>query len=283
MLMLNALLFTDKIVLGSVLWSSSSGGSNRNPHGFAGLRAIVTGLEHTGTTALSKILFNAPCVIGAGETGFLLARTPGDIRKLHPFIEWHMNMDLKDMYMLKSGDVDALAEAKGFPQMVDALRNRSHIFNSLIDEPYCDKPYQMIDKTPAYIYIQDFERILIETHSAQVPVIVLKRSWESLKVSWAKDKEELTLKDYASTYNNVERMIRKYPNRIMVVKRKDMLSDIESVMQEIFHFIGLEWRTEYLTMTNLKKKFAVYGEGVVNGLAAWEWHPTLQYKPKPYP
>ena len=29
-----------------------------------GLRAIVTGLEHSGTSITAKILFNAPCVIG---------------------------------------------------------------------------------------------------------------------------------------------------------------------------------------------------------------------------
>jgi len=276
MLTVNALLLTALwygiIVRGSREWDPASRGSSRNRHGFSALRAILTGMGHSGTTVTAKILFNAPCVIGATETGFFMAKTPGDIRNIHPFIDWHMNMDIKDMYMLKSGDVDALAKAKDFPQMLDILRNRSHLFNNLIDEPYCDKPYQMIDKTPGYMNIPNFERILKETHSAQVPVIVLKKSYESLNASTAKRwGHGVPRHSYDSTYNNVERMIRKYPNRIMVVHWNDMLLDIESVMQEIFYFIGLEWRSNYLKMTNLKKKFASYGERVVNAIDGWHW------------
>jgi len=132
----------------------------------------------------------------------------------------------------------------------------------------------MIDKTPRYIYIDHFERILKETSGAQVPVIVVKKSYESLEVSWKKHKSPLTRIFYDTVYNNVERMIRKYPNRIMVINWEDMLLDVDSVMREVFHFTGLEWRTEYLKMTNLKKKFAVYGEAVVNGVARWEWNPN---------
>jgi len=144
MLTLNALLLTallsftgaeEESVLGSGMRGLSSGRSTRDRHGFSALRAIVTGLEHTGTTVLSMMLFNAPCVIGAWETGFLLANTPGDIRKVLPWLRWHMNMERKYMFMLKPSDVDALEKARDFPEMLDALRNRSHIFNNLIDEP----------------------------------------------------------------------------------------------------------------------------------------------------
>ena len=46
----------EEIVLRSGMWGSGSGGSTRNRNGFAALRAIVTGLEHSGTTVTSKIL-----------------------------------------------------------------------------------------------------------------------------------------------------------------------------------------------------------------------------------
>jgi len=263
-----------EIVLGSGMRGSGSRGSvsrgsTRNRHGFSALRAIVTGMEHSGTTAFSSILFNTPCVIGAWETGFLLAKTPGDIREVHPWCEWHMNMNRKEMYMLKPSDVDALVKARDFPEMLDALRNRSHIFNNLIDEPYCDKPYQMIDKTPLYVYKPFFERILQETHSANVPVIVLKKNYYWLKASWIKRKGVMLKNLYDQTYQNVERMIRKYPNRIMVVNWNDMLLNVEPVMQEVFHFIGLEWRTDYLKMTNLKKKFTNYG--LNDSIESYSW------------
>jgi len=257
------------------MWGSGSRGSTTNRHGFSALRAIVTGLQHSGTTVTSKMLYNAPCVIGAGETGFLAAETPADIRKLKPYMKWHMNMTKETWYMLEPSDVDAMTDAKDFPQMLDVLREKSHIFNKLIDEPWCDKPYQMIDKTPRYVRPEIFERILNMTHGARVPVVVLKKSYKSLKASWAKrGKRGMTTHKYYHTYRNVERMIRKYPNRIMVVNWDDMLLDVESVMQEVFHFAGLEWRTEYLKMTNLKKKFANYGNDVLNWIAMSEWHST---------
>jgi len=130
---------------------TSSRGFAGNRHVFRALRAIVTGIAHSGTTVTGAILFNAPCVIGALETGFLLAKKHGNIREVHPWIEWNTDMERKDWEMLESGDVNAMADAANLPQMLDVLRNRSHLFNNLIDEPYCDKPYQMIDKTPGYV------------------------------------------------------------------------------------------------------------------------------------
>jgi len=92
------------------------------------------------------------------------------------------------MYMLTLEDVDTLAAARNIPEMLDALRNISHLFDNLTDEPWCDKPYQMIDKTPRYIYKSYFERILKETHLAHVPIVVVKKPYESLKKSWANRK-----------------------------------------------------------------------------------------------
>jgi len=65
-------------------------------------------------------------------------------------------------------------------------------------------------------------------------------------------------------------MMGKYPNRIMVINFDDLLHNVESIMQEVFHFIGLEWKTEYLNMANLKKKFANYGT-ILPTIPPWEW------------
>jgi len=67
-------------------------------------------------------------------------------------------------------------------------------------------------------------------------------------------------------------MISKYLNRIMVVNRDDVVLNVESVMKEVFEFIGLEWRSDYLKMTTLKKKFANYGEQMIDYIAFFEWN-----------
>ena len=55
----------------------------------SGLRAIITGLEHSGSTKVGRILASAPCIMGAYETGYLLAPTPQDIDNVLPWFEWN--------------------------------------------------------------------------------------------------------------------------------------------------------------------------------------------------
>jgi len=79
-LLLTALLGStgaEDIDLGYGMRGTSSGGFIGNCDGFRALRAIVTGIAHSGTNVTAAILFNAPCVLGALETGFLLAKKPG--------------------------------------------------------------------------------------------------------------------------------------------------------------------------------------------------------------
>ena len=149
-----------------------------------GLRAIVTGLEHSGTTLVGRVLANAPCIMGAHETGYLLAPTPKDIEDVVPWFEWNSakaNMTIEN-YRLQPDDVEAMKNAKDFIQMYDILRNRSYLFNELNDDEQCMKPSYMIDKTPRYVYPQYFQNILEKTPG--VPVIVTQVDYEKLCALW---------------------------------------------------------------------------------------------------
>mmetsp|Transcript_5673 Transcript_5673/g.6969 ORF Transcript_5673/g.6969 Transcript_5673/m.6969 type:complete len:210 (+) Transcript_5673:126-755(+) len=129
---------------------------------FPSLRALVVGLEHSGTTMAGRLIMNAPCVIGAGETGYLLAETPAEIHSVQPWFEWN-NAKTRDddmWYKLQPNDIDDMKNAKDFVEMYNILRERSHLFNDLNDEEYCEKPYQIVDKTPRYVYPTHFEMIL---------------------------------------------------------------------------------------------------------------------------
>ncbi len=221
-----------------------------------GLRAIVVGLEHSGTTIVSQVMFNAPCAIGATETGFLFAESPADIGSISPWIDWNQRKWDYFYYRLKPEDVEAMKKAKDFPDMIDILRHRSPLFNDLVDEPHCHKPYQMIDKTPRYIYPEHFAKVLEKTPG--VPVVALKKQYEDLKKSWARRGHVLSWEFYNNTLVNVEKMMEKYPNRIMIVDYDMFKREPESVMQEVFEFTGLSWDPDYLEMTGLKKKFSNY-------------------------
>jgi hypothetical protein len=219
---------------------------------FPGLRAIVTGFEHSCTTVIAKLLFNAPCVIGAFETGFLLASSPKYISKVQPWYEWHKHGSSMDSYGLTPEDLLAMEKAPDFQVMFDILRDRSYLFNELIDEEYCEKPYQLIDKTPRYIHKDHFENVLDNTPG--VPVIVVQKGFYKLAESWAKRNDTLTRQNYDATFDNVWRMKQKYPHRILIVQEENLMKYPNAVMEDVFHHVGLEWNSEYLEMKGLLRK-----------------------------
>jgi hypothetical protein len=238
---------------------------------FKGLRALVVGLEHSCTTMIASLLFNAPCVIGAFETGYLLAEYPKDITKVQPWYKWNNERD-KDLgltYRLTPQDSKAMSEAPNFQTMYDILRERSFIFNDLIDEEYCEKPYQIIDKTPRYITSKHFEKVIDKTPG--VPIIAVHKSFEKLKESWAKRNNILSRQLYDETFDNVWQMKQKYPRRILIVQEEQFMKDPNAVMEDVFHHVGLEWKSEYLQMTGLLKK-------VSNNSALTEYVKRLKFQ-----
>ena len=220
-----------------------------------GLRAIVTGLEHSGTTLTGSLLYNAPCIIGAFETGFLVADTPKDIENVKPWFQWNnASRNIKDInYRLHPDDVTEMKSASDFMEMYNILRRRSYLFNKLNDDDNCVKPTQMVDKTPLYVYPEHFESILKKTPG--VPVIVTKKDYTKLKVSWGRRNSTLTREFYDKTFDNVCEMMEKYSNRIIIVNEEELMSDPDTVMTRVFQHVGLEWKSDYLRMNGLLKKF----------------------------
>jgi hypothetical protein len=221
-----------------------------------GLRAIVTGLEHSGTTLTGSLLMNAPCVMGAFETGYLLASEPRYIEKINPWFSWNYaktnTLDIN--YRLMPQDVELMKGTADFEEMYDLLRHRSYLFNELNDDEYCARPTYMIDKTPLYVYPIHLKSILEKTPG--VPVIVTKKGYDDLEKSWRMRNDTMTRKFYNETFDNVYRMMEEYPGRILIVHEEEMMRDPDVVMTGVFEHVGLVWKTEYLRMTGLLKKFS---------------------------
>lgn len=105
------------------------------------LRCIVTGMEHTGTTVTSELIMSAPGLIGAFETGFLLAPTPGEFALVHPWYSW-LN------YSTATGSL-GLHE----PQVSELLASASHaaMYEYVMRaSPLARGSRQYVDKTPRY-------------------------------------------------------------------------------------------------------------------------------------
>lgn len=230
-----------------------------------GLRAIVTGLEHSGTTLTGSLLINAPCIMGAFETGYLLASSPKHIEDADPWYRWNsaITNTLDINYRLSDEDIREMKSCANFLDMYHTLRQRSYLFNQLNDESYCTTPTEMIDKTPRYVYPKYFEDVLKKTPG--VPVVVTRKKFDKLAESWNRRENNLTREFYRQTFENVYRMKIKYPHRILVIEEEDLMMYPEAVMMDVFHHVGggggdnsnssMEWKSEYLQMKGLLKKF----------------------------
>jgi len=238
------------------------------------LRVIITGMEHSGTTITGRLIMNAPCLIGATETGYLLAKTPKKIHSVLPWYNWNIdngndsgNDRKRMMYLLKEDDYRDMSAAENFSEMYKILRNRSHLFNDLNDfyddGRECEKPTQIVDKTPRYVWPEHFENILIKTPG--VPVIVVKKPFKDMRTKQTKE-------FYDEVYNNVDKMKKRYPNRIIILNYDEFINDPETIMECIFEFVGLTWKSEYLKMSRLKKKFSAFPD-VVKQIGDWEFVP----------
>lgn len=249
-------LFTVLEILRSVRAYVSTRVSAAAAPSHGGLRAIVTGLEHSGTTLMAALLFNAPCAIGSAETGYLLADSPAEIEAVSPWFDWNNAGDdtLLLSYGLTPWDLVAMKNATDFFEMYDVLRRSSRLFNDLDDEAYCRRPFQMIDKTPRYVYPEHFEAVLKKTPG--VPIIVVKKDYDDQRESWSRRRGNLTREFYNKTFENVREMERHYPGRIVTIREEDLMTNPDDVMRGVFRHIGLEWKSEYLNMTGLLRKFS---------------------------
>ncbi len=234
------------------------------------LRVIITGMEHSGTTITGRIVTNAPCIMGATETGFLLADSPRDISNVNPWFDWNID-DGNDrekkrmMYLLKPDDVKLMERARDFAEMYNILRHKSHLFNDL-NEKYddgreCGKPSQVVDKTPRYVHPRFFQKIIKKTPG--VPIIVVKKPYEKMRTRKTKEY-------YNLVYDNVNDLKKKFPKRIFMIHYDELMEDPNKVMEGAFEFLGLPWKQDYLKMTGLKQKFSNY-PNVVEQIANWEF------------
>lgn len=235
---------------------ASSNSTPPHPSSLHGLRAIVTGLEHSGTTLIGLLLINTPCIMGAYETGYLVASSPKHIEEAIPWYGWNAaGAKIKDIgYRLTKENMDIMRKTANFLDMYKILRQRSYLFNELNEEEYCTKPTEMIDKTPRYATPQYFEGVLKKTPG--VPVIVARKKFDKLAESWRKRGSILTQEFYDETYENVHKMKLKYPNRILVIDEEDLMAHPRAVMIDVFHHVGLEWNSDFLQMKGLLKKFS---------------------------
>lgn len=212
------------------------------------LFVIVAGMEHSGTTMLSQLIMSAPNLYGGFECGILMSPdNPAGFEKVEMFYRWMMRPAKQRLWGLTKEIRDLMLNATCFAEMYETLHRYSPLFHL---EPNTNS--FIVDKTPQYIH----KLVEVMDRTPGVPVIVTRKSDEdyigSLKYRGWKD---ATIKKKVDEYKDkLGEALEKYPERIYVADTSGWLENPDKVMKEVFDFLNLEWRSEYLTMEALNAK-----------------------------
>jgi len=215
----------------------------------SGLRAIVTGMEHSGTTILSNLLKCSPAVMGAFECGVLLAPTPRQFEKVSPFYEWMVSE-----WRLSREERDGLANSSNcHAQFYEGLRRLSPLFTA---------NDTILDKTPAYMSVLDD----VMRRAPGVPVLVSYKPKDHQFESWKKRGLVGANADarYEKAQRGYERAKLAFPHRILEVNHSDVANRPDDVLPAVFAFVGLEWRPEYASLEALRDKYRRLGLNTTN-------------------
>jgi hypothetical protein len=214
---------------------------NMNPS----LGFLVCGLEHSGTTMVSDIFREHPKADSGFECGVLLCKTPSEFLTFEPFC--------KHMYVgwgIDHDDLSYACSARSFQKFYQRLFERSKSIK--------EKSSSIIfDKTPRYI-----------THLSQVqkrlnrPVIAVIKDPRSLALSDYK-RSKCPLEEIHSWYEEWKNPKMAYmrsayegyhhawnTKNCHVVRLEDLCFNANSTVKDMFEFVGLEFKNEYLNLRN---------------------------------
>lgn len=142
------------------------------------IMAIVTGMQHSGTTYLNNVINSHPKIMSGFECGILL----GDLKNFDynkPFCEWlkqgKTHFGLPDNYLEKIKTMN-YEEVYHYIQKAKGNKKDSNYQYLIKKAPY------FTDKTPAYIY--QIENIYNKIKNLYIPIFVVLKKYESIYYSW---------------------------------------------------------------------------------------------------
>jgi len=214
--------------------------TNFNTQKKSSLIAIVTGLEHSGTTFLSRLITCHPKIDSGFECGVLLANSPQDFKKIQPFYEWMQTTVENGHWGIKKEDMIQVCSAKNWEEMYHRIILYSPIFK--------DKSSYILDKTPAYM--PKLNNVL---EKVNVPCLVIKK--DILFQYFSFKKRGLSLEQFISRYksymNGLLKALEKFNSRIYIIEYEELYFNAMKGVENIFNFINansnesLSWSESY--------------------------------------
>jgi hypothetical protein len=214
------------------------------------LRCLVTGMQHSGTTILSRLIMNAPEVMGAFEGGVLLAPVPSELPQVKPFWDWLQDPVEKNGWAIPRAELERLAATAS---------SHADVYRGIYElSPVINKAYEIVDKCPEYVW---YLREVLQ-RSPGIPLVLIVKEKEAQIKSFTKRgfSGEWALERYLSAMVEIESALKAYPDRILKVHYTDLLNNPSATMRRVFRFLDLApWRDDYATMAPLNAKYAALG------------------------
>jgi len=224
----------------------------------SGLFAIITGIEHSGTTITSSLVMNVPNLYGAFETGLLLSDTPSGFQNVTPpFFYKALTAPKKHHFWgLTHEQREELLHAHCPAEQYQLLRRHSPIY-------HVHNTSWIVDKTPAYTN----QLFSIMQRTPGVPVIVTQK--EDAAVIRSLQKRGAGKGSIQRRLVNFHRELTlcqsNFPARLYVLNHTTFTTSPNTVMTELFAFLGLLWDPSYLTNAAFNQKGKLLGRPPIPG------------------
>lgn len=196
--------------------------------------ALVTGMEHAGTTYLSSLIKCHPLVNGDFECGVLLAESPADFRNISPFYGWMLRAKNPKQWGISEDKMEIILASQGWQEMYQNIVRFSPLFKN--------GAVYLLDKTPGYLPV--LNSVLKKTAA---PCIVIYKKTVFQYLSYKK--RNISLYDFQTRYlsymSGLVHGMQNHPQRIFVLNYESLLGDTLGKLRIIFRFIGLDFMEEY--------------------------------------
>jgi len=205
------------------------------------LSVIITGHEHSGTTMLSQLVKSDPSLYGGFEGGVsILHYEP----QFYQWLTWGVENDL---WALNSQSRDIVVNARCSAERYHNLQRYSPLFH------YGNHQNSgIVDKAPKYL--QYITQIMDETPG--IPVLIAEKTDEMQLESFRKRglSEDFIRHKMEFSKKEIEKAMKKYPGRIKLVNTTAWTEQPNEIMGDVFDFLGLSWKPEYLNMEAMNSK-----------------------------
>jgi len=210
------------------------------------LKAVVCGMEHSGTTLLSDLLRQTGDMESGFECGVLMTASPREFPQLRPFYGF-----MKEGWGISEEALAACCETDSFGEFYDRLAAASDVVPPGMN---------LFDKTPRYV--AELPAVMEHTDA---PILVIHKD---PRASVYSDYKRAGGKEFNAWFDEYSKPKRRYmsrcyqgylagkaaPERVHSLSLEDLCFASRATCERLFAHIGQPFEIGYLLLENLRYK-----------------------------